>query len=124
MRRPDARRFAPVLVLLVAVTGLLPAGQDGGRAGAAAVAGPTVVWATGADVEAVLPAKVETALERTVLAGSSKQRSALAVLVPALLVASVLARRAMLPADVPASPALSPLSLAERGPPPPPVALT
>ncbi len=110
-----ARRLAPVLLVLVAVAGLFGTGPGDDGPAAAVAEGTTAVWATTAGVEAVLPAKLETAFERSGLANSSKQ--APAVLVPPLLVAFALARRAMAAAHVPKPALLWSPTLPERGPP-------
>jgi hypothetical protein len=113
----DARRVAPVLLVLVAVAGLLGTGQGDERTTTAFRNSTTAVWATTAGIEAVLPAKLETALDRSGLATSSKQRSPLAVLVPAMLLGCAVARRAKLPVVVPEYAAVSARTRPERGPP-------
>jgi hypothetical protein len=115
MRQPGALRLAPVLLVLLAVVGLIGAGQGDDGPAATVPDGTTALWATPAGIEAVLPAKLETAFERSALASSSKQ--ALAVLVPPLLVALALARRAMAAAHVPKPALLWSPTLPERGPP-------
>lgn len=101
----------------MAVAGLLGTGQGDERAAAAFRNGTTAVWATTAGIEAVLPAKLETAFERSGVAPSSKQRPALAVLVTAVLLACAISRRARLPVVVPACAAVSSRTRPERGPP-------
>ncbi|HEX2272880.1 MAG TPA: hypothetical protein VHG90_03290 [Acidimicrobiales bacterium] len=117
MRRTSARRVAPIVLVLVAGAGLLGAGQKGDGSAAAVLNPTTAVWAATAGVEAVLPAKLETAFERSGLTNSPKQRPALAVLVLPLLLACAVSRRASLPWGVPARAALCAKSVAERGPP-------
>ncbi|HEX2041422.1 MAG TPA: hypothetical protein VHF24_02190 [Acidimicrobiales bacterium] len=117
MRRTSAHRLAPILLVLVAVAGVLGTGHGGEGAAAAARNDTTAGWATTPGIEAVLPAKLETGFERSGLAGSSKQRPPLAVLVLPLVLACVVAARSMTATDV-ARPALlrSP-TLPQRGPP-------
>lgn len=112
-----ARGRAAILLVLVAVAGLLGTRQAGDWRAPALSDSTTAVWATTAGIEAVLPAKLETAFERSGVAPSSKQRPALAVLVTAVLLACAISRRARLPVVVPACAAVSSRTRPERGPP-------
>ena len=110
-----ARRLAPVVLVLVAVAGLLGSGQGDDGPVAAVPDGTTAVWATIAGIEAVLPARLETAFERSSLANSSKQ--GVGILVLPLLLACAAAARAMRTADVPKPALVRSPALPERGPP-------
>ncbi len=106
-----------MLLVLFAAAGLLGAGTAGDGAAAPVRDPATALWATTAAIEAVLPAKLETAFDRSALGSSSKQGPALAVLVLAVLLACAAARQASVPAEVPLDAAVRSLTLPERGPP-------
>jgi hypothetical protein len=116
MRRTGARRLAPLVVALLAGTGLLGAGQVAGDAARAVRHPTTALWAPATGTEAVLPARLETAFDRSGLTTPFKHRS-LAVLVPTVLLACALARRSTVPGGRPPRPALRWTTVSGRGPP-------
>lgn len=117
MRRPTARRLAPILLVLVAVGGLLGTSEVRQALGAVADPGTAGLRATTAGIEAVLPARLATALERAPHPSSSKQRLPLLLaVVPALLLAWAVGRLVKPEADA-HRPRLWALTPPGRGPP-------
>ena len=108
----------PVLLVLVAVGGLLGTAQGRNQSGGAASTRTTALRATTAGIEAVLPAKLENALERAGQAGPARHGLPLPLAVlPALLLAWAVARRATLPTDFAGYQIVWALTPPERGPP-------
>ena len=117
MRRPGARSLAPILFVLVAVGGLVGASEVRQAFGAVASNGAPGLRATTAGIEAVLPAKLETALDRAAHPSSSKQRLPLLLaVVPAVLLARAVGRLSTPEADLHRC-RLWALAQPERGPP-------